>query len=87
MQKVQDLHGSAKEVLEKVIISQLAVKSMEEVAKRANRIAKWARKNAEMNSDDAKAIKDLAKEIQQTMDTFTKGSKNPDLTKNPMKTL
>ena len=31
MQKVQDLHGSAKEVLEKVIISQLAVKSMEEV--------------------------------------------------------
>ena len=87
MQKVQDLHGSAKEVLEKVIISQLAVKSMEEVAKRANRIAKWARKNAEMNSDDAKAIKDLAKEIQQIMDTFTKGSKNPDLTNNKMKAL
>ena len=87
MQKVQDLHGSAKEVLEKVIISQLAVKSMEEVAKRANRIAKWARKNAERNSDHAKVIKALAKEIQQPMDTFTKGSKNPDLTKNPMKTL
>ena len=40
-----------------------------------------------MNSDDAKAIKDLAKEIQQTMDTFTKGSKNPDLTNNKMKAL
>ena len=63
MQKVHDLHESAKEVLERVVISKLAVMKMEEVAKRANQIAKWARKNAEMNSDSAQAVKDLAKEI------------------------
>jgi len=87
MQKVHDLHESAKEVLERVVISKLAVMKMEEVAKRANQIAKWARKNAEMNSDSAQAVKDLAKEIHQVMDTYTKGSKNPDLTNNPMKKL
>ena len=55
-------------------ISKLAVKSMEDVASRANRIARWARSAAEMESSDAKSVKALAKDIQKIMDKWAKGS-------------
>ena len=74
MEKIQDLHDAAKEVLEEAAISKLAVKSMEDVASRANRIARWARNAAEMDSADAKSVKALAKDIQKTMDKWAKGS-------------
>ena len=74
MEKIQDLHDAAKDVLMEAAISKLAVKSMEEVAQRANRIARWARNNAEMDGADAKSVKALAKDIQKTMDKWAKGS-------------
>ena len=69
---VNSLHESAKEVLETMVISQLAVKSIEDVAKRANRIARWARKNGQMGAE-ANSIKKMSKELNDIMDKWTKG--------------
>ena len=69
---VKNLHDSAKEVMETMAISKLAVKQIEDVAKRANRITRWARNNGQMGAE-ANSIKKLAKELNDVMDKGTKG--------------
>ena len=69
---VKNLHDSAKEVMETMEISKLAVKQIEDVAKRANRITRWARNNGQMGAE-ANSIKKLAKELNDVMDKWTKG--------------
>mgnify|MGYP003317383823 FL=1 len=64
---VKNLHDSAKEVMETMAISKLAVKQIEDVAKRANRITRWARNNGQMGAE-ANSIKKLAKELNDVMD-------------------
>ena len=63
---------TAKEVMETMAISKLAVKQIEDVAKRANRITRWARNNGQMGAE-ANSIKKLAKELNDVMDKWTKG--------------
>ncbi|MBT70385.1 MAG: hypothetical protein CL432_09600 [Acidimicrobiaceae bacterium] len=74
MDNIKNLHETANEVLAEAAVSQLAVKSMEDVAKRANSIARWARNNADMESSDTKTLKAMAKEVQKLMDKWVKGS-------------
>ena len=74
MDNIKNLHETANEVLTEAAVSQLAVKSMEAVAKRANSIARWARNNADMESSDTKTLKAMAKEVQKLMDKWVKGS-------------
>lgn len=74
MDNIKNLHETANEVLTEAAVSQLAVKSMEDVAKRANSIARWARNNADMESSDTKTLKAMAKEVQKLMDKWVKGS-------------
>ena len=74
MDNIKNLHEPANEVLTEAAVSQLAVKSMEDVAKRANSIARWARNNADMESSDTKTLKAMAKEVQKLMDKWVKGS-------------
>ncbi len=69
---INNLHESAKEVLETMAVSKLAVKSIEDVAKRANRITRWARNNGQMGAE-ANSIKKMAKELNDVMDKWTKG--------------
>ena len=69
---VKNLHDSAKEVMETMAISKLAVKQIEDVAKRANRITRGARNNGQMGAE-ANSIKKLAKELNDVMDKWTKG--------------
>ena len=69
---VKNLHDSAKEVMETMAISKLAVKQIEDVAKRANRITRWARNNGQKGAE-ANSIKKLAKELNDVMDKWTKG--------------
>ena len=53
---MDNVADSAKEVLETMAFSKLAVKSIEDVAKRANRITRWARNNGQMGAE-ANSIK------------------------------
>ena len=69
---MDNVADSAKEVLETMAFSKLAVKSIEDVAKRANRITRWARNNGQMGAE-ANSIKKMAKELNDIMDKWTKG--------------
>ena len=64
--------NKAREVFETMAVSKLAVKSIEDVAKRANRITRWARKEGQMGAE-ANSIKKMAKELNDIMDKLTKG--------------